>query len=115
MTQSNEDRLERIEQILERIGERIDSLVEVGEKVDKRIDSNAKAIESLTNERKLVEEKLDRDRARLYQSMADLASAQAGFYSRLSEVDKRQDALSRRPGEIVQILKLLTQGSSPEA
>ena len=58
----------------------------------------------------------DRDRARLYQAMADLATnqaslaqAQAGYYSRLEEVDKRQDELSRRQREIVEILKLLTK------
>ena len=47
--------------------------------------------------------------ADLATSQASLAQVQAGYYSRLEEVDKRQDELSRRQGEIVEILKLLTK------
>jgi hypothetical protein len=88
MTSSDPSRLDRIEALLEAIA--------------KRTDSNAKSIEALSLDRFESERRLDRDRARLYQSMADLASAQASFYTRLEENDRRQN-------EMVQILKLLTQ------
>jgi hypothetical protein len=88
MTSPENSRLDRIEALLETIA--------------KRTDSNAKSIEALSSERFDAERRLDRDRARLYQSMADLASAQASFYTRLEENDRRQN-------EMVQILKLLTE------
>jgi hypothetical protein len=88
MTNPDSSRLDRIEALLEAIA--------------KRTDSNAKSIEALSSERFETERRLDRDRARLYQSMADLANAQASFYTRLEENDRRQN-------EMVEILKLLTQ------
>lgn len=114
MTNGNSgDRLDRIETILENVAS---SLVEI----DSRINSNAKAIEASQNERREFERSLERDRARLYQSLSTLANAQAAmatthaefqsnFYSRQQELDKRQEELSRRQGEIVEILKLLQQ------
>ena len=75
------------------------------EELRKLVESNACAIEALTAN---VSE-LTRDRQEMYRLMADLASAQSGlasaqadFYRRLAQTDKRQ-------GEIVEILKLLTQ------
>lgn len=62
------------------------------------VESNARAIEALTSN---VSE-LARDRQELYQLIANLASAQADFYRRLSQTDQRQ-------GEIVEILKILTK------
>ena len=49
------------------------------DRIEKLVESNAKSIEALSSERLASEAKLDRDRARLYESMADLASAQASL------------------------------------
>jgi hypothetical protein len=75
------------------------------EELRKFIESNARAIETLTAN---VSE-LTRDRQEMYRLMADVASAQSGlaaahadFYRRLGQTDQRQ-------GEIVEILKLLSQ------
>lgn len=75
------------------------------EELKKLVESNARAIEALTAN---VSE-LTRDRQEMYRLMADvassqsgLASAQADFYRRLAQTDQRQ-------GEIVEILKLLSQ------
>jgi chromosome segregation ATPase len=117
MTSNNSnDRLDRIEALLEQIGQ--------------RVDSNAKSIQALSDERKENERQLQRDRAHLYQEMANLSSsmanlsssmanlsssmanlnnAQADFYRRLEQMDERQETLSRRQGDIVEILKLLQQ------
>ncbi|MGV2829307.1 hypothetical protein [Myxosarcina sp. GI1(2024)] len=103
MTSNNSsNRLDRIEALLESIAQRLEETRAVAY-------ANGKSIEAFSNERKQVERELNRDRARLYQTMADLASAQAGFYGRLAEVDQRQDELSRRQGEIVEILQRITQ------
>ena len=114
MTNGNSsDRLDRIERILENVAS---TLVEI----DSRINSNAKAIEASQSERREFERNLERDRVRLYQSLSNLANAQAAmatthaefqssFFSRQQELDKRQEELSRRQGEIVEILKLLQQ------
>jgi DNA repair exonuclease SbcCD ATPase subunit len=83
------------------------------EELQQLIASNAKAIEALANERREVEREIARDRARLYQAMADLASAQSGFYQRLADQEDTIGTLSRRQGEIVEILKLLTQRDRP--
>lgn len=73
------DRLDRVEAILERVGE--------------KLESNARTIEALTE---------------LYEAMVKLATAQAAWLQRLEEVDAHQDQLSQRQGEIVEILQLLT-------
>lgn len=102
MTNADSNRLDRIEAIIE---------------------SNARSIEALSNDLRVYQQEAQRDRARLYQSLASLANAQAElassqanfyqtqstFYNRLEEVDTRQGELSRRQGEIVEILKILTQ------
>ena len=100
MTNSDINRLDRIEAIVE---------------------SNARAIEALTANINQWQQEGQRQRARLFQTMADLANAQAnfyqtqaGFYHRLEESDQRQDELSRRQGEIVEIFKLLTQQREQE-
>ena len=108
MTSNNSnDRLDRIEALLEQIGQ--------------RVDSNAKSIQALSDERKENERQLQRDRAHLYQemanlssSMANLSNAQADFYRRMNEMDERQETLSRRQGDIVEILKLLQQPEKEE-
>jgi hypothetical protein len=105
---ADSNRLDRIEVLLSQTVELIRS-------VGQRTDSNARAIEALTNDVRTYQQEAQRDRARLYQAMAELATAQANFYSqqvtfynRLEEVDNRQNELSRRQGEIVEILKILT-------
>jgi hypothetical protein len=92
------------------------------DRIEALVESNAKAIEALSNERLEAERRLDRDRARLYQAMAELATAQANlasnqslYYQRLEETDRKQDELSRRQGEIVQILRLLTDRSQNQS
>jgi hypothetical protein len=76
-------------------------------KVRQLTDSNAKAIQALSDQ--AAEER--RARSRLYQSMADLAAAQSGFYQKLEAQDELISTLSRRQGEIVQILKVLSDRS----
>ncbi|MCU0537068.1 MAG: hypothetical protein MUD14_24550 [Hydrococcus sp. Prado102] len=107
MTNSDSNRLDRIEAILEAIAAR-------AEEYNNRIDSNARAIEALVNEQRESEQRAKLDRERLYGAMAELATAQANlastqasFYGRLTEQDELIRTLSRRQGEIVQILKIL--------
>ncbi len=92
---SDDSRLDRIEALVEKIGQ--------------RVDSNARAIEALS----INTAEYQRDRVQLYQLMADLAQAEAEtkreMYRMISNLDRRQDELSRRQAEIVEILKLLTQ------
>ncbi|MBW4621818.1 MAG: hypothetical protein KME17_20935 [Cyanosarcina radialis HA8281-LM2] len=107
MTNSS-DRLDRIEALLERFianseAERAASSERLKE-IELIQQSNAKAIQALADRTAG-----DRnDRARLYQAMADLASAQAGYYQKLESQDQLIETLSRRQGEIVQILKVLS-------
>jgi ABC-type Fe3+-citrate transport system substrate-binding protein len=121
MTNADSNRIDRIETLLSQTVELIRS-------VGQRTDSNARAIEALTNDVKTYQQEAQRDRARLYQSLASLANAQAElassqanfyqtqstFYNRLEEVDNRQSELSRRQGEIVEILKILSSRSSQQ-
>ena len=95
MTDYQPDRLDRIEALVEKIGQ--------------RVDSNARALEAMGDDVHKWQQESQRDRSRLYQAMTQLAQTQANFYERLDELDRRQDDLSRRQGEIVEILKLLTQ------
>ncbi|WP_287359734.1 hypothetical protein [Moorena sp. SIO3B2] len=43
--------------------------------------------------------------------MADLAQNQSRMYGMMANLDERQEQLSQRQGEIVEILKLLTQSN----
>jgi hypothetical protein len=90
MTNNSSDRLDRIEALVE---------------------SNAKSIQALADQ--AAEDR--RARTRMYEAMADLSSAQAAlssaqaaFYRRLDAQDELITTLSRRQGEIVQILKVLS-------
>jgi vacuolar-type H+-ATPase catalytic subunit A/Vma1 len=89
------DRLARIEALVEKIGQ--------------RVDSNARAIEAISANTA----EYQRDRAQMYQFMADLAQAEAEtkreMYRMLGNLDRRQEQLSQQQGEIVEILKLLVQ------
>jgi hypothetical protein len=101
MTSNSSDRLDRIEALVE---------------------SNAKSIQALSDQ--AAEDR--RARVRMYEAMADLASAQSGlasaqaalssaqsaFYRRLDAQDELISTLSRRQGEIVQILKVLSDRES---
>ena len=117
---SEESRLDRLEalaaQLLEGIKANQESIKANQESFQKSfqesikatkdiVASNAHSIEALTTQMNEVA----RDRQEVYRLFADLASAnarvataQAEFYHRLAQTDKRQ-------GEIVDILKLLTQ------
>ena len=79
------------------------------ERLEQLIASNAKAIQALTEDLKTYQQEAQLDRARLYQTMADLARNQAGYYERLEAQDELIQTLSRRQGEIVEILKILAQ------
>ncbi|MGK7875031.1 MAG: hypothetical protein AB4426_17555 [Xenococcaceae cyanobacterium] len=94
MTNNDPNRLDRIEVLIEKIGQ--------------RVDSNARTIEALTDNMSKWQQEWQLDRSRLYQAMSELAVAQGSFYHRLEDVDKTQRQLSNRQGEIVEILKLLT-------
>ena len=73
------------------------------------VESNARAIEAISANTA----EYQRDRARMYELMADLAQAQADgkreMYRMLGDLDQRQGQLSQRQGEIVEILKLLVK------
>ena len=88
---------------------RLDRIETLVEKIGQRVDSNARAIEALS----VNTAEYQRDRVQLYQLMADLAQAEAEtkreMYRMISNLDRRQDELSRRQAEIVEIIKLLTQ------
>lgn len=86
------------------------------DRIEALIESNARAIEASRQEFLDLRKQWELDRSRLYQTMAELASsqasfyqAQASFYQRLQEVDERQERFERQQGDIVEILKLLTQ------
>jgi K+/H+ antiporter YhaU regulatory subunit KhtT len=102
------DRLDRIEILLEKIGQ--------------RVDSNAKAIEAIS----AYTTEYQKDRAQMYQLMADLAQTQADLaqaqaegkremYRMLGNLDQQQAQFSQQQAEIVQILKLLVQQKKDEA
>lgn len=111
MTNSEPNRLDRIEAILESIGQ--------------RVDSNARAIQALADDRASSEKKLDRDRARLYQAMsqmaegmaqmsdrvASVASAQASFWKVQADYYRRLEAMDERQAQIIEILNRLTNKS----
>lgn len=91
MTHSDPNRLDRIEALVEKIGQ--------------RVESNARAIEALSANAS----EYQRDRSRLYGLMEDLVQSQSRIYRVIEDLDERQGQLSRRQGEIVEILKLLAQ------
>lgn len=106
MTNSESNRLDRLERLLESIAQ--------------KVDSNARAIEALSNDRARYEQQAQLDRNRLYQAMTNLANAQANMatthaefqgniYARQQELDERQEELSRRQSEIVNILKVISE------
>lgn len=75
------------------------------ENIEKLVESNARAIEALTNN---VSE-LARDRQEMYRLMANLASSQSGLAAAQSDFYRRLEVTDKRQGEIVEILKLLSQ------
>jgi hypothetical protein len=96
----NFDRLDRIEALLKKIGQ--------------RVDSNARAIEAISANTT----EYQKDRAWMYQLMADLAQAQAEgkreMYRLLGSLEEQQARFcqqqvqfSHQQADIVQILKLL--------
>ena len=93
MSNSDPSRLDRIEALVEKIGQ--------------RVDSNARAIEALS----VNDAEAQRDRARIYELVADVAQAQA--YLAQAQADTKKEMyrltqeLSKRQGEIVDILKVL--------
>ncbi len=94
MANSDPSRLDRIEALVEKIGQ--------------RVDSNARAIEALSANAA----EYQKDRGRLYQIMEDLTQSQARMYRVIENLDNRQEQLSRIQGEIVDILKLLVNKES---
>ncbi|NEQ83877.1 MAG: hypothetical protein F6K26_27950 [Moorea sp. SIO2I5] len=104
--------LERISQQIEQLGHRTDSNARAIERISQQIeqlghrtDFNARAIEALTD----TVNELKRDRAQGYSLMAHLAQNQSRMYGMMENLDERQEELSQRQGEIVEILKLLTK------
>ena len=95
MTDNN--RLDRIEILLEKIGQ--------------RINSNAKAIEALTNDMVDLKEEWAKDRKGMYQLLSHLARSQADFYETQSDFYNRFDEIDKRQENIVKILKELKDSS----
>ncbi len=86
------------------------------EEIKALIASNARAIEALTE----AQNETRRERVKLYQAMSDLAQTQARLaqaqannqelmYRFLENIEQQQQQLSRRQGDIVEILKFLTK------
>jgi len=65
-------------------------------------ESNARSIQALTDSVRESREEYQRDRAQLYSLMADLTQNQSRIYRVLENLDRRQ-------GEIVEVVKLVTQ------
>ena len=86
----------------------------IDEEIQQLIASNAKAIQALAEDLRIYQQQAQLDRVRLYQAMAELARAQVSYYERLEAQDEQIHLLSRRQGEIVEILKLLSQRQSNE-
>lgn len=103
----SEERLDRIEALLERVGQLAESntknIEALNNKLDKRIESNAKSIEALTHsmaeereQRRQDREILRRDRAHVFEWMARLAAAQADFYESQADYHHHLDRLENR-------------------
>ena len=75
------------------------------DRIEKLVESNAKSIQALSEERMEGE----RDRARLYQEMANLSASIAHLSNAQADFYRRMEDFSRRQGEIVEILKLLRE------
>lgn len=100
MTNNSEDRLSRIEKLIE---------------------SNAKSIEALSEDRRESERDKPKawcyaHRARFYQEMANLSNSMANLSTSIANLSnaqadfyRRMENFSRRQGDIVEILKLLQQ------
>lgn len=95
MTDNN--RLDRLEILLEKIGQ--------------RVDSNAKAIEALTNDITDLKEEWSKDRKAMYQLLGRLARSQSDFYETQSDFYHRFDEIDKRQEDIVKILKQLKEQS----
>ncbi|GEM_PF-1753573 len=104
---SEDNRLDRLEIIVEKILEGL-------QETKQRTDSNARAIEALSNAFKEEREERQRDRARLYQLLSELATAQASFYSTQATMNQRLEELDKRQGDIVEIIKFLVNKDKNE-
>ena len=80
---NNENRLERIEKLVEANASAIEA-------IGKRIDSNAKAIQALTDESMRQSSKLYESYARLAAAQSHFWSIQEDYYRRLSETEAQQ-------------------------
>ncbi len=119
MANSDPSRLDRIEALVEKIGQ--------------RVDSNARAIEALSESNAEAQ----KERARVYEIMAELAQSHADLaeshatiakaqarlaqsnadtkkemYRMMGNFEQQNQQLSKRQGEIVDILKLLVNKQS---
>jgi septal ring factor EnvC (AmiA/AmiB activator) len=88
MTNSN-DRLNRIEEILEKIASK-------QEEFNNRIDSNAKAIQALTQDIRDDRRRANEQIARLYEQTVRVSAAQADFYEMQADFYRRIDAVEER-------------------
>ena len=104
-------------------GDRLDRIESLLEKIAQRVDSNALAIEALTES----QNETRKERVKMYQAMSDLAKSQATLaqtqaqlaqaqadnqvlmYRFMENIEEQQQQLSRRQGDIVEILQLLTK------
>lgn len=99
----SEERLDRIEALIEKIGQ--------------KVESNAKSIEVLTHsiteereQRRQNRELLRRDRAHVFEWMSRLAAAQADFYESQADYHKHLDRLDDR---LTDILDRITRKDDP--
>ncbi|MBC6423431.1 MAG: hypothetical protein GDA43_20730 [Hormoscilla sp. SP5CHS1] len=109
MTDYQPDRLDRIEALVEKIGQ--------------IVESNARALEAMTDnikkwqqESQIYRSRLDQlmaqtaqTQAQVVQTQAQVAQTQANFYERPNELDKWQEELSRRKDKLAEIMQFLTQ------
>ncbi|MGH2414131.1 MAG: hypothetical protein ACRDEA_10660 [Microcystaceae cyanobacterium] len=78
------------------------------DRIEAIVESNARAIQALANSLKDFKDEWQKDRNRLYEVLARVASAQAGFYEVQADYYRRLEEMDERQANIVDILNRLT-------
>ncbi|MGH8002537.1 MAG: hypothetical protein ACREPR_24680 [Brasilonema sp.] len=106
---SEENRLDRLEKLAEKILEGLGETRQRLEETRQRTDSNARAIEALTHSIAELKQEWQKDRRGIYELLARLTRSQADFYETQSDFYRRFDEIDQRQTDIVQILRELKE------